>query len=333
MARSLWAFFLSSSLLLSCSAQAFTPEKKLVLAGPAATVSYALVHLVESGELKKQGIAEEVELIIWKTPDQLRALTLKSNADFIGVPSNVAANLYNRGVVIKLLNISQWGVLWLVSRTPDVKTLADLKGKEIAIPFRADMPDIVFTHIAQKQGLDPKQDFNLNYTATPMDAMQLLLMGKIDNALLAEPAVSMALIKSKALPASLMANKLERSVDLQQEWGRLMESAPRIPQAGIAVLGEKSNNPELIHRFEQAYAAAHQWCYANAQACAQEVVKHIPLLTEQAVEDSLAAQSNYYANAQQAKDEIQSFFQVLLEQQPATIGNKLPLDNFYAPSM
>ncbi|MFT0213985.1 PhnD/SsuA/transferrin family substrate-binding protein [Pseudomonas sp. F1_0610] len=319
-------------LLLSGLLQATPATEKLILAGPMAGVSYALVHLVESGELQKRNLANDVELIIWKDPDQLRALTLKGKADFIAVPSNVAANLYNRGVPLQLLNISQWGVLWVVSREPNLSSLVDLKGKAIAIPFRADMPDIVFTHLAQQQGLNPKQDFQLTYTATPMDALQLVLMGKLDSALLAEPAVSMALLKSQSLPASLVAAPLKRSLDLQQEWGKLMNTPARIPQAGIAVLGDKRSDTKLVAAFEQAYAQANQWCYENAPACAKEVVKHIPMLTEQAVVDSLAAQTSYYATAAEAKAEIESFFHVLLEQQPAAVGNKLPAADFYAPS-
>src|SRR5690606_37766011 len=150
-------------------------------------------RMVETGALKD--VADTVEMRPWKDPDQLRALALdpKTPANFVAMPSNVAANLYNRGVRLKLINISTWGVLWMVSREAGLKTLADFKGKEIVMPFRADMPDIVFQALAQKQGLDPKKDFNLRYVNNPLDAMQLLITRRADHSLLAEPAVSVAL--------------------------------------------------------------------------------------------------------------------------------------------
>src|SRR5690554_1407893 len=228
------------------------PVKKLVLAGPPAGVSNGLIHLLANDGLAE--LADEVEFILWSNPDQLRALALNGKVDFIAMPTNVAANLYNRGAPLKLLNISQWGALWMISRDPNMKTLADFKGQEIAIPFRADMPDIVFTHLAERQGLTPNKDFKLNYTATPMDAMQLLIMRRIDHALLSEPAVSMALRKTKSFPVSLIAPELHRSVNLQQEWSRVVGTEARIPQAGIAVMGNKANNPQLVARFEQTYA-------------------------------------------------------------------------------
>lgn len=304
------------------------PVKKLVLAGPPAGVSNGLIHLLANDGLAE--LADEVEFILWSNPDQLRALALNGKVDFIAMPTNVAANLYNRGAPLKLLNISQWGALWMISRDPNMKTLADFKGQEIAIPFRADMPDIVFTHLAERQGLTPNKDFKLNYTATPMDAMQLLIMRRIDHALLSEPAVSMALRKTKSFPVSLIAPELHRSVNLQQEWSRVMGTEARIPQAGIAVMGNKADNPQLVARFEEAYAQATRWCQENQQKCAEEVAAKIPMLSAEAVADALAAQGNYYATAFDAQQELEAFLEILLAKQPASVGGKLPNADFYA---
>src|SRR5690554_2455034 len=215
--------------LLPLPAAADAPRRsQLILAGPPTTVSYPLLHMLESGALEQ--LAERVEFRLWSNPDQLRALTLEGGADFTAMPTNVAANLYNRKVPLQLVNVSVWGMLWLVSRNPELKTLADFKGQEIAVPFRADMPDIVFTFLAERAGLDPRRDFTVRYTATPMDAMQLLIMRRLDHALLAEPAVSMALRKTRSFPVSVVAPELYRSVDLQAEWGRLLQTEARIPQ-------------------------------------------------------------------------------------------------------
>ncbi|MCX7672716.1 MAG: hypothetical protein N2Z63_03805 [Thiobacillaceae bacterium] len=175
---------------------------RLVLAGPYAAVSYPLIHMVDSGALAD--VAEQVEFVAWKDPDQLRVFVLQGGADFVALPTNVAANLYNRGVPLKLLNVSTWGVLWLLSRDAGRTRLADFRGEEIAMPFRADMPDIVFSLLARAQGLDPRRDFRLRYVASPLDAMQLLVMRRVDHALLAEPAASMALRKTRSFPVRLL---------------------------------------------------------------------------------------------------------------------------------
>lgn len=303
--------------------------QKLTLAGPLAAVSMPLIHMVESGALKD--VAETVEFIPWKDPDQLRVLALDTRqpADFIAMPSNVAANLYNRGVPLKLLNISTWGVLWLVSRDPALKTLADFQGKEVLMPFRADMPDIVFQTLAEKAGLNPKKNFQLRYVGTPLDAMQLLIARRADHAVLAEPAASMALRKTKSFPVRLIAPDLHRSVDLQQEWGRLLQREARIPQAGIVAMERALANPALVERFQQAYAASLAWCESNPEACGALVARRIDQLTPEAVADSIRVDNAQFVTAIQARAELEYFFQLLHARQPGLVGGKLPDAGFY----
>ena len=300
---------------------------RLVLSGPAASVSTPLIHMVESGALAD--VAEKVEFQPWRDPDQLRALALNGQADFVAMPTNVAANLYNRGAPLTLLNVSTWGVLWMVSRDPAMKTLADFRGKEIAMPFRADMPDILFGMLTEAQGLDAKRDFQLRYVASPLDAMQLLIMRRVDHALLAEPAVSMALRKTKSFPVSVIAPELHRSVDLQQEWGRLLKREARIPQAGMVALGAVRGDPALQARFLAAYAASLQWCREHAFACGEMVARRLDMLTPEAVADSLAVSLMDSVPAQEARPALEFFFGRLLERTPALVGGKLPEDGFY----
>lgn len=301
---------------------------KLVLSGPPASVSTPLIHMIDSGALKD--IADNVEFQVWKDPDQLRVLALGGKADFVAMPTNVAANLYNRGVGLKLLNVSTWGVLWMVSRDKEAKTLADFKGKEIAMPFRADMPDIVFDLIAEKQGLDAKKDFKLRYVGSPLDAMQLLVSRRVDHALLAEPAVSMALRKTKSFPVSLIAPDLHRSVDLQQEWGRLFKHEARIPQAGIAVIGKAVQDEKLQVRVMAAYEQSLLWCQKNPLKCGEMVAKRIDLLSPEAVADSLAVSQTRHVTAAAAKSELEFFLGQLHARNPALVGGKLPDEAFYA---
>lgn len=300
---------------------------KLILAGPPAAVSTPLIHMMETGALKD--VADSVEFVVWKDPDQLRVLALGGKADFVAMPSNVAANLYNRGVGLKLLNVSTWGVLWLVSRDAKAKTLADFRGKEIAMPFRADMPDIVFGLVAEKQGLDPKKDFALRYVASPLDAMQLLITRRVDHALLAEPAVSMALRKTRSFPINVVAPELHRSVDLQREWGRLLKREARIPQAGIAVMGTALADRALQTRVMQAYAQSLAACQKQPLVCGQMVARRIDLLTPEAVADALAASQMRHVSVSQAKPELRFFLQQLHAHNPALTGGKLPDDAFY----
>lgn len=320
-------FTLFLSMVLAASVNAEQKLKKLTLSGPFASVSNPLIHMVDTGALLD--IAEEVVFKVWKTPDQLRASALSGDADFIAMPSNVAANLYNRGVELKLVNISVWGILFMVSREDGLTTLADFKGKEIAMPFREDMPDIIFTQLARAQGLDPEKDFKLRYVSNPLDALKLLLTRRIDHVLLAEPAISMALRKSKSFPVNVIAPDLYRSVDLQSEWARLLKREDKIPQAGMVALGAVLDRPDVVARFETEYKKSLQWTIDNPIEAGELVASTIELITPEAVADSIAVTRFEATRASDAREELEFFYQRLLDENPALVGGKLPDMGFY----
>ncbi len=301
---------------------------ELRLSGPPASVSNPLIHLAAQGRVP--GLAERVRYLPWRDPDQLRALALRGEADFVAMPTNVAANLYNRGVPLKLVNVSVWGILFLVSRDAERRTLADFRGEEIAMPFREDMPDLVFQETAQALGLDPKKDFRLRYVASPLDAMQLLITRRVRHALLAEPAVSMALRKTQSFPVSAIAPELHRAVDIQQEWARAFRRRPRIAQAGIVALGAAAQDAALIARFRDAYAGATAWCQSQRAACGAEVAAVESRLSAEAVADSLGAAPLDAVPAAQARDELLFLFERLFKRHPQLLGGKLPDAGFLA---
>ena len=300
---------------------------RLVLAGPYSAVSNPLVHMVDSGALAD--LAEQVEFVSWRDPDQLRLMALDGQADVLAMPVNVAANLYNRGASLRLLNVSTWGLLWMVSREPGLTRIEDFKGREVAMPFRGDMPDVLFGLLAERAGLNLREDVRLRYVANPLDAMQLLLMRRVDHALLAEPAVSMALRKSGSFPLGLIAPELYRSLDIQQAWGLSFARQPRIAQAGIALVGAQRDNPQLAARIASAYAESLNCCQFKEQACGELVAARVPALSAEAVADAMAVSQMQAVPAREAREEVEFLLEQLLQRNPALIGGRLPDAAFY----
>ncbi len=316
------------AVLLGANASIAQPLEKLTISGPMAVVTYPLLTMLDNGKFAK--IAKEVEVKIWQNPDQLRALIVGNGADFIAVPTNVAAMFYNKGINLKLLNVSVWGILHMVSRDENLKTLADFKGKEIAMPFKGDMPDIVFSELARQQGLDPAKDFILRNVSNPMDAVQLLVLRRVDHALLAEPAVSMVLYKSKNHKLlKLVAPDLYRSVDLQQEWGRVFNAAPEIPQAGIAAAPSLRDKPELLEIFQEEYRQAITWCKEHPEETGKIVTRYIKGLKPAPVANAVGNTLLKFKSTAASKQELERFFSVLAASDPKKIGGKLPDDSFY----
>lgn len=299
---------------------------KITVAGPPANVSYPLFKMIEDGVLKEY--AGKVEFIMWKNPDQLRAMVINKEVDFVAVPTNVASILHNKKQPVKMLNVSVWGILKILVRDERVKHLEDLKGSELVIPWRGDMPDIVLRAIMKRKGLT-KEDIKLVYVSNPMDAAQQLIMRRADNILLPEPATSMVLRKTKSFPVNVIAPTVFRGIDLQEEWGEVYDRETKIPQAGMAVVGSMLEKKELIEKFEIEYAKAMEWCKANPKEAGELVVKYIEMFDADAIADSIGHVQLDVKKAIDSKEALDFFFKILQEDNPKIIGGALPDDNFY----
>lgn len=327
-------FILSIVLFFSCTGNQENKaqnientDENIVFAVPFAPVSYPILKMIDDGNFYKG--KKKMELIVWNTPDQLKALIVGKQADIFAVPSNVAATFYNKNTEVKLLNICIWRGIWMVSRSNDKKTLSDFKGEEIIMPFRGDMPHIVFMTLARKQGLDPEKDFKLNYVPTPMDAAKMMIMRRGENALLVDPAVSTVLQKSKSGLTSVIAPDMYRSVDMQNEWGRLFDTPNEIPFAGIMAGKTALNDSTLLQQFAIAHKEATEWCMQHPEETAKIAVKYIPQLNEKAVAEAMRNVTLRSDDAKDIKDRLSAFYQILLNEKPALIGGKLPDDDFY----
>jgi len=314
------------ALLISASWLLGAKLDKIVIAGPSATVSHPVFRMIENGVLNHY--AKKVEFRLWNNPDQLRAMIINKKVDFVAVPTNVGAILYNKKQPIRLLNVSIWGILHILVRDPKIKTLHDLKGKTLVVPWRGDMPDIVLQTVMEKENLSQK-DIRLIYVSNPMDAAQQLIMRRQDNALLPEPAVSMVLRKTKSFPVSVIAPDLYRGIDLQKEWGRAFGIEPKIAQAGMAVVGKMRQNDEVIEAFMKAYDEAAKWYKAHPKEAAKLVVKYTKMFNEEAIADSIAHVQLDVIPAKKAKEDTEFFFKQLQKRDPKMIGGKLPDEGFY----
>lgn len=300
--------------------------KQILIAGPPANVSHPIFKMIEDGVF--DDLADKVVFKMWKNPDQLRAMIINKEVDFVAVPTNVASILYNKKQPIKLLNVSVWGILKILSRDESIKSIEDLKGKELVVPWRGDMPDLVLKSILTKKGFK-KDDIKIIYVSNPMDAAKQLILRKADNILLPEPATSMVLRKTDSFPIKVIAPTVFRSIDLQKEWGDVFNREMKIPQAGIAVVGNMLKNKEIIKRFEIEYEKAMKWYKNNPKESGAMVIKYVNMFNANAIADSINFVQLDTRKAIDSKDELEFFFNVLKDKNPKIIGGSLPNENFY----
>ncbi|MCY1400522.1 hypothetical protein D9M71_156130 [compost metagenome] len=300
-------------------------EAVLRLAGPAAVVSFPLLHMIESGALKDQ--AERVEFRLWQNPDQLRVLLAKDEVDYSAAPVNLPALMAGRGQPVKLLNVSVWGIIWLVSRDPSVKSFADLAGKELVLPFQRDLPAVLVDELLRSHGLQAGRDLTLRPVRDGQDAQALLLAGRADHALLVEPAVSLLLWRNKQQKGA----PLFRVPSLESAWKQAFAQQPELPQAGLMSSARRADESELSRVVVSAYADSARWCSAFPDDCAELVHRNLPHLPVAAIAESIRVTRLESRTASETRQQLEALFRLIAERHPQSIGGAMPAAGFYGP--
>lgn len=302
---------------------AFAETKKLVLAGPAAVVSYPLMVMAEQQKLAASSI--KFSFVRWKNPDQLRAMVIGNQVDFSAMPSNLAAIFYNRGHQLTLLNISVWNIMDIISRDDSVKSLADLVGKEIVIPFKNDMPSIIFEQLLNAQLHGLAEQVKIRYSHNLADAAQLLLSGHVEHAQLVEPISSIALYQNDQKGEF----SLTRAINISEQWQQTFPNSPKLPQAGIIANTSVNKDKALISEVNKAYKEAATWCNNNVILCVDIIKKYLPKMPKAALITAIKTTMLQPIDSKIAQVDLQRFYKLLADTDAKRIGGKQPDNNFY----
>lgn len=310
----------SSALLALPALPAFARPGELVLWGPPSTPSAVLAVAVQQGFLS--AVAGQVSVRVWRDPDELRAGLAAGSIQASIVPTVTAANLHNRGLGLRLLNVMTDGLNTIVAAEP-MADLNALRGRTLAMPFINDSPGLVFRRLARAEGLDPARDLRIQPAGTPAEAAQLLLAGRVDAAMLPEPAASAALIG-----AARAGRTLVRAFDVQAAFGRHFGHAS-VPQAGLALRdGWRTEHPQAVEALQAGLVCAVAYARANPAAAAQAAAGVLGLPAP-VIEQSIAHSLLVAHRARQARPALETYLRVVAEGDIGLIGGRLPADDFY----
>jgi len=295
----------------------------LVIQGASSPPSLALLRIAAQGV--PSDLAQAVRFEIWSTADEMRARITSRQAHFSGVPVNVAATLYNRGIAVQLLSVYIWGILYLVTSDPRVSTWQDLRGQTVLIPFRGDLPDILTQYLLRRQGMNLATDLRPSYLSAAPEAAQLLAAGRASHAVLSEPSATLAILKAQENGITL-----RRAIDYSQAWAAATGRQPRIPMAGVVADPEiVRQHPRLLAWFQEAHRAAVSWVIDHAAEAVQLGAQTIQAIPPAAMQASLPYIQFAFHEAAEVREEIEFFLSEMYSLSPELIGGRLPPDAFY----
>lgn len=115
---------------------------------------------------------------------------INGSIDIAALPTNAAANIYNKtNGGVQVLAINTLGVLYMLDKTGEINSIADLEGKTIYCP--AQNPTFILKYILQANNINAT--INSTDYSTPAALRAAVIADKVDIAVLPEPMVSIVM--------------------------------------------------------------------------------------------------------------------------------------------
>jgi len=306
-------------------------------AAAAATASSAEIHIVAlkgptaMGLVKFMNDADAGTLSdnsyvfsIAASPDEVSPALVQGKADIAAVPGNLASVLYNKTKGgIEVLAINTLGVLSIVDTDGSIKSVADLKGRTLYASGKGATPEYVLNYILQQNGLDPARDVKIEWKSEHAECLSALLADPSAVAMLPQPFVTTAQMKS---------DKVRVALDLTKEWDSLQKNsdAPSALVMGVVCMRREfaDAHPEAVKAFLEHYSDSVDYVNGNTEAAAELVGKYDIVPAAVAVK-ALPQCSITFIDGSSMKEKLSGFLQVLYDQNPAAVGGAVPGDDFY----
>jgi ABC-type nitrate/sulfonate/bicarbonate transport system substrate-binding protein len=191
---------------------------------------FCLIIAQKEGYLKEEGL--DLQLLSIRGEIAIRT-TLAGEIDFFtNAGSALAAAV--RGVPVKIVTVFQDKPSWDLIAQPDVKSIAQLRGKTIGVMSPEGSLAVVAREILRKNGIDPTKDVNL------------VVMGGDE--------VRFPALQTKAIQATLFSSAM--SIKAQRDGFNKLANAgdyANLVEGGLATSSERiKQNPDRIFRLIRA---------------------------------------------------------------------------------
>ena len=287
------------------------------LKGP---TSMGLVHLMD--EAAAGNAANAYEFTMVTAADELLGKVVSGDLDIALVPANVASVLYNKTKGgISVIDINTLGVLDIVASDDSITSIADLKGRTVYMTGKGTTPDYVFHYLLTANGLT-EDDVTIEFKSEPTEVAAVLKEQPDAIGLLPQPFVTAACAQNEALKIVL---------DLTNEWQAVQGESGSQMVTGVTVARNEflKSSPDAVKLFLQEHATSAEYTETNPDETAEliaakEIVAKAPI----------ARKALPYCNitcltGEDMKAALSGYLQVLFDQNPASVGGKLPEDGFY----
>lgn len=290
------------------------------LKGPTSMGILFLMDKAEKGETE-----DTYEFHMTTGADELLPMMVKGELDIALIPANVAAVLYQRtegGIAV--IDINTLGVLSIVTGDPEVKSMADLKGRTIYLTGKGTTPEASLKFLLEANGLT-EADYTLEFKSEAAEVAAVLAKEPDGVGLLPQPFVTAALMQN---------DKLRTALDMNEEWIKVekeRKGGSNGMVTGVTVVRKEflEEHPEAVETFlkEHAFSAAAVNEDAAAGAALAVAAGIVP---EESIAESAIPECHITCiTDEEMKADLSAYLDVLADFDGALVGGQVPEEDFY----
>lgn len=250
-------------------------------------------------------------LIVSASPQEQIAAIKKDMGDIYILPSNLYAKLANSGAKLELLSSNAGLVLDFLGMN-DLKSVADLKGKTVAITGRGTIPEIILTKLLEVNGLK-MEDINVIYLGEASEAAAVIKKNKDAYLLSPQPFATALMGKIEGLKSVL---------NIDKEW-----KDKKLPEIITSVIVAKKPVYEAKKDAMKAFVEAYKNSVDKLVSSPKDYVKtieEIGIVPAKVAEKSLAKIKYVDLQGDALEEALDKFFEMLVDKNAELIGGKLP---------
>lgn len=285
-----------------------------VLKGP---TGMGMAKMLQDNYVIDKNITANVTIA--SAPDEVAAKLIKGEIDIAAVPTNLASTLYNKtGGKIQIAAINTLGNLFVLTNGEDINSISDLAGKTVYISGQGATPEYVVNYILDKAGI--KDKVKIVFATEHSELATLVVSGKASIAVLPEPFVSTVTAKNANVKTAL---------NLNDEWNKV--SGGNAMAMGCIVVNKAyaEKNKAAVNEFLKQYEESVNFVNKNTDEAAAIIASKGIIANAALAKKAIPTSAIVYKDAYTNKTEITSFLTLLYNYNPASIGGKLPNEDFY----
>lgn len=293
-----------------------TVVRVAALKGPTAMGMVNMMEEDEAGNL--------YDFTLVSSPDEITPLISQGQVDIAAVPANLASVLYNKTEGdLEVLAINTLGVLYIVENGNTVTSVEDLRGKTIFASGKGATPEYALNYMLSQNGIDPETDVTIEYKSEHAECVSALTTTENAVAMLPEPFVTTAQSKN---------DQIQVVLDITQEWEKLTDDSgnPATLVTGVTIVKKEflEAHPDLVAQYMQDAAASVEAVNASPSEAAALMEKY-DIVTAAVAEKAIPKCNITFIAGEDMHTALAAYLQVLLEQNPQSVGGALPDENFY----